>query len=110
MGKYYGAIGYAIPTEIRPGVWEDVIVERRYFGDISKDTAKWRQGEYLHNDLSAANVISVVADAYAVDHIYAMRYIEWSGTFWSVADVVVERPRLNIRLGKVYNGPKADGY
>lgn len=107
MAKFYGKIGYAVNTEIRPGVWEDQIVEKHYYGDISTDTAKWRQGEYLHDNLTAANVISVVADAYAVNHIFAMRYIEWSGSIWKVADVVVERPRLKIRLGGLYNGPTA---
>ena len=28
MSKYYGAVGYAIPCETTPGVWEDKIIEK----------------------------------------------------------------------------------
>ena len=34
MAKFYGVVGYGIPTEVSAGVWDDVIVERSYFGDI----------------------------------------------------------------------------
>ena len=31
MGKWCGKIGYALTFEIRPGVWDDSIIERQYF-------------------------------------------------------------------------------
>ena len=35
MGKWCGKIGYALTSEIRPGVWDgdDSIIERPYFGE-----------------------------------------------------------------------------
>jgi hypothetical protein len=33
-----------------------------------------------------------------------MRYVEWAGVRWTVQDVEVQRPRLLLRLGEVYNG------
>ncbi|MCA1806977.1 MAG: hypothetical protein LC687_03870, partial [Actinobacteria bacterium] len=58
-------------------------------------------------DLSVGNSISIVADAYANEHFFAIRYIRWAGTLWTVQNVDVESPRLVLRLGGVYNGPTA---
>jgi hypothetical protein len=33
--------------------------------------------------------ISIVADAYANDHFFAIRYVEWAGVLWTVTDVEV---------------------
>ena len=106
MARYYGVVGFSNPTEVSPGIWEDVITERSYFGTVTKDVAKWKASENLHNDFSVANVIDILADGYAFDNISAIRYIHWSGADWSIADVEISRPRLTIRLGGLYHGPK----
>ena len=107
MAKFHGEIGYGASVETSPGVWEDVITERKYYGDVVKTSRKLLEGEKLNYDLTVGNSISIVADAYANEHFFAIRYIKWAGTFWTVSDVEVERPRLLMRLGGVYNGPKA---
>lgn len=107
MAKYYGEIGYGETSEIAPGVWQDSIVERKYYGDVVRNTRKLQEGENLNNDISVGNSISIVADAYANEHFFAIRYIKWAGTLWTVSDVEVQSPRLLLRLGGVYNGPKA---
>lgn len=90
-----------------PGVWVDQIVERQYSGDIVRNTRQLTQGENVNPDISVGNSISIVADAYANDHFFAIRYVEWAGALWTVTDVEVQRPRLLLRLGEVYNGPTA---
>jgi hypothetical protein len=106
MAKFFGEIGYADGTEeTRPGVWEDRIVEYPYYGDIVRNTRRLQDGEYLNNDLTVSNSISIVADAYANEHFFAIRYIRWAGALWTVSDVEVQRPRLLLRLGGVYHGP-----
>lgn len=107
MAKFYGRIGYGENVEVSPGVWADQIVERSYYGDIIRNTRKSTEGENLNNDLSVGNSISIVADAYANDHFFAIRYIEWAGVLWTVDNVEVQSPRLILRLGEVYNGPEA---
>lgn len=107
MAKFYGEIGYAESTETAAGVWTDVITEYKYYGDIIRNTRQLREGESLNNDLSVSNSISILADAYANQHFFAIRYIKWAGTLWTVSDVEVKSPRLILRLGGVYNGPKA---
>lgn len=105
MARFYGRIGYGETVETEPGVWVDNIVEHSYFGDVVRNTRKLSEGENLNADLSVGNSISIVADAYANDHFFAIRYVEWAGTLWTVSNVEVQSPRLLLRLGEVYNGP-----
>jgi hypothetical protein len=105
MAKFFGRVGYGEPVEESPGVWIDQIVEEQYTGDVVRNTRQLTQGENLNMNLSVGNSISIVADAYANDHFFAIRYIEWAGTLWTVTDVEVQSPRLLLRLGEVYNGP-----
>lgn len=105
--KFYGEIGYGEAVESSPGsgVWIDNIVEYKYYGDVTRNTRRLQEGEYLNNDLTVNNQISVVADAYANEHFFAIRYVMWAGARWTVSDVEVQSPRLILRLGSVYNGP-----
>lgn len=111
MAKFYGAIGYGESVESPPGsgVYKDVITERSYFGDIVRNTRQLRDGgDSLNNDIVVSNSISVVADAYASGHIFAIRYVKWMGACWKVEDVdATQPPSLILRLGEVYNGPTA---
>lgn len=107
MAKFYGKIGYGESEEKSPGVWEDNIVEYEYYGDVIKNTRRLQNGESVNDDLSVTNSISIVADPYANEHFFAIRYISWAGTLWKVSEVEVQRPRLVLRLGGVYNGPTA---
>lgn len=107
MARFHGRIGYGETEESSPGVWVDTIVERSYFGDVIRNTRRLSEGENLNRDLSVRNSISIMADAYANDHFFAIRYVEWAGTLWTVSDVEVQRPRLILQLGEVYNGPTA---
>lgn len=104
MARFYGRVGYGESVETAPGVWTDEIVERSYFGDVVRNTRHSSEGESLNSDLTLRNSISIVADDYATDHFHAIKYIEYSGILWTVSDVEVQRPRLILRLGEVYNG------
>lgn len=108
MARFHGKVGYGTSTEGASGVFEDTIVEREYYGDVVRNTRTLSEGENLNKDLSVQNSISIVADAYANEHFFAIRYVEWAGERWTVSDVEVQRPRLILRLGEVYSGPIAD--
>lgn len=109
MARFYGKVGYGESVETARGVWQDQVTERPYFGTVVRNVRQFQEGEYLNNDLSVSNSISIVADAYAYEHFFAIRYVEWAGTLWTVTNVQVERPRLLLRLGEVYNGPRPTG-
>ena len=111
MARFYGRVGYGESVEALDGndkgtgVWVDKIVEYFYYGDIIRNARNLREGENLNFDLSVQNSISILADAYANEHFFAIRYVEWAGTLWTVSSVEVQSPRLLLRLGEVYNGP-----
>lgn len=105
MARFHGRIGYGETVETAPGVWVDEIVEYSYYGDVMRNARNLREGENLNMDLSVQNSISIVADAYANEHFFAIRYVEWAGVLWTISSVEVQSPRLLLRLGEVYNGP-----
>lgn len=107
MARFFGRVGYG-ESEEQPadsGVWVDSIVEYSYYGDVIRSSRELREGDTLNPNLSVQNSISIVADAYANEHFFAIRYVEWAGTLWTVSSVEVQSPRLILRLGEVYNGP-----
>jgi hypothetical protein len=107
MAKFFGRIGYgtSVEKEAGSGIWVDEIVEHSYYGDVLRNTRALSEGENLNFDLRVDNSISIIADAYANEHFFAIRYVEWAGTLWTITNVEVQRPRLILRLGEVYNGP-----
>lgn len=107
MAKFFGKVGYgeSVESPVGSGVWVDEIVEYEYYGDVVRNTRRLQSGEFLNDDISVGNSISIVADAYANEHFFAIRYIQWAGVLWTVESVEVQSPRLLLRLGGVYNGP-----
>lgn len=105
MARFFGVVGYAEETkEVRPGVWEESIAERKYFGDVIRNTRRLEKGEYLNSDINVNNLISIVADPFAYQNFFAIKYVHWMGTNWIVTNVEVQRPRLILTIGGVYNG------
>lgn len=108
MPRFFGEVGYAeANVETAPGVFEDIIVEHQYYGDILRNTRVLSAPEKVNFDISVGNSISIMADAYASEHFHAIRYARWAGVLWIVTSVEVQRPRLILTLGGVYNGPTA---
>lgn len=107
MARFFGVVGYGASVEDPPGsgVWVDDISEFPYRGDVIRNTRKLEGGEGLNDDISVSNSISIVADQYAIDHFFNIKYVNWAGTLWAVTSVEVRSPRLVLSLGSVYNGP-----
>jgi hypothetical protein len=104
MAKFHGRIGYGKPTEIRPGVWDDVITDRIYSGDVLRNSRSLVVGGTLNDNINMSNEISIVADPFANENFQSIKYIEYMGTLWRVNNVDVQYPRLILRMGGVYNG------
>lgn len=105
MRRFFGKVGYGIATETAPSVWEDVITEVEYYGDVVRNTVQIDQSSEVNAQLKVGVSISILADEFANEHFHAIRYVEWAGTRWTVPSVDVQSPRLLLRLGEVYNGP-----
>jgi hypothetical protein len=103
--KFHGKVGYGKTVETSPGVREEVIEEREYSGDVTRASRMLSQGEAVNPDLSLSNAVSIVSDAFAMRHYFKIRYVEWAGVRWSVSNVEIQRPRLILSFGEVYNGP-----
>lgn len=104
MAKFHGSIGYAETKETSPGVWEEVIVEKNHIGDLLKMSNSWKNSENLNDDLTINNQFSILADSFAYKHFPKMRYIKWMGASWKITKIDVQRPRLILTVGGVYNG------
>jgi hypothetical protein len=101
--KYYGKVGFAEYSETAPDVWGETIVERNYYGDVTKNTRRWSTGEMVNEDLVVSNRVSIVCDPYAYNNFHSIKYCVWMNTKWKVTNVEVAYPRLHLDLGGVYN-------
>lgn len=107
MAKFYGSVGYADTVETAPGVWEEGITERMYFGDLIRNTRRLQSSDTLNDDINVANEISIVADPFANQNFHKMRYVSFMGSRWKITNVEVQYPRLILTIGGVYNGQTA---
>lgn len=104
MAKFYGSIGYAETVETKPGVWEERITERMYYGDLVRNTRRLQDSGMLNDNINVANEISIVADPFANENFHSMRYVEFMGAKWKISNVEVQYPRLILSIGGKYNG------
>ncbi len=104
MSKFYGPIGYITQKEISPGVWDEVVVEKSYRGDILQDTRRWQVSEHKNDNLTISNRLSIIADPFLYENSSTIRYVSWLGVRWKVNNIEIQRPRLILTLGEVYNG------
>lgn len=102
--KYYGQIGFRSTSETKPGVWEPIIVEHSYYGDVIKNSKRFQGSDRINENLDVNNQISIVADPFARNHFHEMIYIKWMGAAWKITSVDVQFPRLILSIGGVYNG------
>lgn len=104
MGKWFGNIGFAQSQEIRPGVWKDVIIERPYYGDVPLIVGRNKTTDKVSDDITIQNAISIVADPFARENFYSMKYLVYEGAKWKITSVEVQYPRLKLTTGGLYNG------
>lgn len=103
MNKWSGKIGFFKTIETVPGVWEETIEERKYYGDVIRSSRRLQNTGQVNDDINISNQISVLSDPYADNNIYSMKYVTFMGAKWKITDVEVQYPRLLLTLGGVYN-------
>lgn len=102
--KYHGKIGFVTTEEKRPGVDVEVVTEREYFGDVIKASKRWESASQVNPNLNISNQISIIADPYLGENLFAIRYISWMNSLWDITSVDVQYPRMVLTIGGVYNG------
>lgn len=103
MAKFYGVIGYIETKEKAPGVYEEVVTEHEYKGDLIRNMRRLQSSEQLNDNVNISNEFSIFADPFARENFHSMRYICYMGTKWKITSVEVLYPRLILTVGGVYN-------
>jgi hypothetical protein len=102
MAKFYGTVGFVKTVESTPGVWTEQIVERKYYGNVISRTRSL-QSNGVNDNINISDEISIVADPFANENYFAIRFVEYMGAKWKVQSISVQFPRLNLSLGGLYN-------
>lgn len=103
MDKFYGKIGFSSTKETSPGIWTEEIVDKEYYGDILRNSRRWQSSENLNDNIIISNEISIIADPFAYNNYFSIRYVEFMGKKWKVSNVEISYPRLKLTLGEIYN-------
>lgn len=107
MAKVYVPIGFAESVETAPGVYRPKITERKYYGDMIRNTRRLQTTDQVNDGITISNELSIVADPFAKNNFHAIQYVTYMGTKWKVVTVEEQYPRLRLTLGGIYNGVSA---
>lgn len=105
MAKWSGIIGFRteVEKEDQPGVWTEIITERKYYGDAIKIYRSLDNSAEINDSININNQISIISDPYARLNYYKMIYITYMGIRWKIRNVEVEYPRMLLTVGGLYN-------
>ena len=104
MAKYCGEIGFMTTIETAPGVYQEEIETRTYYGDILRNNRRWSaQSSTIIDDIQIDNQISIVADKFATEHLGYMRYATFMGSKYKITSASIEYPRITLSIGGLYN-------
>lgn len=104
MTRFYGAVGFGITAKKAPGVWEDSIKERYFYGDVKRNSRRLENGESINDNINMENSIEIIGDEYAFNNFLNIKYVRWMGTCWKISNIEIQKPRLILTIGGVYNG------
>lgn len=104
MAKYAGLVGYVTQEEEAPGVWSPVDNPKRMRGDIIRLSSSSQNDNKVNSDITLNHRVSLIGDAYAFSSYFNIRWIEVDGRRWEVTSVEVQRPRIIVSLGGLWNG------
>lgn len=103
MAKFYGNIGFVETVETSPGVHMEKAITRPYKGNVIRNSRRWdASSDSINGSININNSIIIVADDFAVNHSPYIRFVEWMGAYWEVKSIDIDRPRLTLELGGVY--------
>ena len=106
MTRFHGLVGFVSQGEVSPGVWEaNVVTKREYYGDMIRNSYSIVSTSDSTNDnLKLSNQLSIVADGYIMSHLSSIKFVIVNDVAWRVSSIEVDRRRVLLRLGEVYNG------
>jgi len=110
MARFSGTVGFLKTEETdpenHPGVYTEVLRERRYYGDVLSNSRRWDQNENFNDNLVINNRISIVADTFAKENLGAMKFVRWLGDVWKITNAEIQHPRIILTIGGQYHEPE----
>jgi hypothetical protein len=110
--RFAGKIGFGTSVEKAPGVWDDLIIERDYLGEVLQSTERLDSSASVMPNYKTTTSISVLSDGVLKERYSDVRYINHMGVNWVVSSIIHKFPRMEMFIGEEYHGPTpepADG-
>ena len=109
MAKYAGLVGYVTQEESGPGVWSSDENPKMMRGDIIRQSSSGQNdgrttSSKINTDVALNHRVSLIGDAYAFGNYYNIRWLQLDGLRWIVTSVEIQRPRIIVTLGGLWNG------
>ena len=104
MAKYAGLVGYVTQEESVPGVWSPVENPKLMRGDIIRQASSSQNDNKVNSDIALSHRVSLLGDAYAFGNYYNIKWIDIDGRKWEVTSIEIQRPRIIVTLGGLWNG------
>lgn len=106
--KFSGMIGFVKTEEVRKNIYQEVVVEKHYKGDLLRKSKRWQSGDQPNDDITINHSISIVANQYAYENLHEIKYVVYRGVPWKVTSITDEKPRIVLDVGGVYNGDRPE--
>lgn len=106
--RWAGKVGYSVLTEVKPGIWEDVITEVDAFGEMTESNEALDSGDTVLPQYRVTTSISIITDGQRVP-LAGIRYVTKYGQRWQISTMVRQPPRIVLYPGEEYNGPLPAG-
>lgn len=104
MAKFTGLVGYVTQEESVPGVWSPVEIPKKMKGDIIRQSSSSQNDSKVNSDVTLSHRVSLLGDAYTFNNYFSLKWIELNGHKWEIASVELQRPRIIVTLGGLWNG------
>ena len=104
MAKFCGKIGFVKTVETEPGVWDEEVIEREYYGDLINPRSRFQTSSGVNDDVVISNTISIIADPFANENFQYMKYVVLMGAKCKISDMELHYPRISLTVGGLYNG------
>jgi hypothetical protein len=104
MARFAGKVGFVAIKETVPGVYEEVVTERTYYGDTLSNYRNLQSTDQVNDNINISKKVSIMADPFARDNFHFIRYVVTDGAKWKAVTAEPAYPRIILTLGGVYNG------
>lgn len=105
--KYSGMAGVVEDSiEISPGIWKPAGVrEIKATGDFVSSRKEFSvRSDSTNDDVTMSNTISIVMSKDLFNNLSNLRYLTVNGARYKVTSFEINRPRIVITLGGLWNG------